>query len=110
MECAVPGRDWCCSADWSNPGDGSDAWFQCLYVHAPGDGSMRDPTKRKAYSRHMGGVNMGFLDGHAAWMNSEAVLKAFAEGRLEGPRPRGPHSGFDGCTFTRDHPGVPVLY
>ncbi len=110
MECAVPGYNYCCAADWTNPGDGSAEWQQCLRVHAPGDGSMQDPGKRAAYARHMGGINLGFLDGHAAWMSSEAALAAYAKGDLEGPQPRGPHSGFDGCTFTVDNPGVPVLY
>jgi len=33
-----------------------------------------DPEWRKKFARHLGGVNAGFLDGHAAWMPSEAVL------------------------------------
>jgi len=33
-----------------------------------------DPEVRKRYSRHLGGVNLGFLDGHAQWMASEAVI------------------------------------
>jgi prepilin-type N-terminal cleavage/methylation domain-containing protein/prepilin-type processing-associated H-X9-DG protein len=110
MECAVPGLQYCCSADWQNPPDQSAAYLDCLFIHAPGDGSMRSPSARAAYSRHLGGVNIGFLDGHAAWMPSEAVLAAYAKGELEGPRPRGPHSAFDGCPFTAEHPGVPVLY
>jgi len=33
-----------------------------------------DPSFRKTYARHMGGNNIGFLDGHAQWYASEAIL------------------------------------
>ena len=33
-----------------------------------------DPNFRKAYTRHMGGSNLGFLDGHAQWFPSEVML------------------------------------
>ncbi len=32
-----------------------------------------DASTRKKYARHLGGTNIGFLDGHAAWWNAEAV-------------------------------------
>ncbi len=42
-----------------------------------GDGSMiKDPELRKPYARHLGGVNAGFMDGHAAWFNSTAFVNA----------------------------------
>ncbi len=33
-----------------------------------------DPTWRRQQARHLGGVNLGFLDGHAQWFNSESML------------------------------------
>ncbi len=33
-----------------------------------------DPSLRSSMSRHLGGVNIGFLDGHAAWFHSAKVL------------------------------------
>lgn len=36
---------------------------------------------RRPLARHLGGVNLGFLDGHAAWWNSERLLAKFSEGR-----------------------------
>ena len=33
---------------------------------------------RKPYSRHLGGVNIGFLDGHAAWFKAEFILNQSA--------------------------------
>ena len=44
--------------------DGSDQHFQF----------WADPSYRKTWARHMGGLNIGFLDGHAQWYPSDAVL------------------------------------
>ncbi len=64
-----------------------------LYNRAPQDGSFyRDPELRKRYTRHLGGVNLGFLDGHATWINSEAMLVKVAEGEILGLEPEGPNS------------------
>jgi len=68
---------WCDFMDWQagcpdNP--------ECKYLYAPNDGSyLGDPTLRKPYARHFGGVNLGFLDGHATWWNSERLISEFAE-------------------------------
>jgi prepilin-type N-terminal cleavage/methylation domain-containing protein/prepilin-type processing-associated H-X9-DG protein len=35
-----------------------------------------DPGFRKRFSPHLGGLNIGFADGHAAWWDSEAFLAA----------------------------------
>lgn len=37
-------------------------------------GMMMDATNRKEWTRHLGGMNFGFADGHAAWWNSEAMF------------------------------------
>ena len=42
---------------------------------------IREPSLRKPYARHLGGVNVGFLDGHAAWWNSDGLLAKIAEGK-----------------------------
>jgi prepilin-type N-terminal cleavage/methylation domain-containing protein/prepilin-type processing-associated H-X9-DG protein len=56
-----------------------------LYVYAPNNGSfLRNVELRKPYSRHLGGVNLGFLDGHAEWINSEALIAQVADGELFG--------------------------
>jgi prepilin-type N-terminal cleavage/methylation domain-containing protein/prepilin-type processing-associated H-X9-DG protein len=65
----------CASCDWGPSAD----WANCPWSQDCGAGSRdyADPTWRaKNLARHMGGVNLGFADGHAAWMNSEALLKA----------------------------------
>jgi len=48
-------------------GDGTDP------LRADGR-AFTDPSLRKTYTRHLGGANLGFLDGHAAWMPSEQIL------------------------------------
>jgi prepilin-type N-terminal cleavage/methylation domain-containing protein/prepilin-type processing-associated H-X9-DG protein len=35
-----------------------------------------DSSIRKDWTRHLGGANLGFADGHAQWYNSEAMLVA----------------------------------
>jgi prepilin-type N-terminal cleavage/methylation domain-containing protein/prepilin-type processing-associated H-X9-DG protein len=64
-----------CGGDWSNC-----SWSQpCspLAIDHGGDGkSASDVEIRKNLfrSRHLGGSNIGFCDGHAKWMSSEAIL------------------------------------
>jgi prepilin-type N-terminal cleavage/methylation domain-containing protein/prepilin-type processing-associated H-X9-DG protein len=48
--------------------------------YPPDDGSaLSDPSVRKYYARHLAGVNIGFADGHAAWLSSERLIAEFAE-------------------------------
>ncbi len=42
---------------------------------------LADPSLRKPFARHLGGVNLGFLDGHASWWNSERLLAKLTEGK-----------------------------
>jgi len=56
-----------------------------LYNQAPNDGSFVVNTElRKPYARHMGGVNVGFLDGHAQWIHSERIYTMYNDGDLLG--------------------------
>ncbi len=43
----------------------------------------RDPRRKAASARHLGGTNIGFADGHARWWSAEALLAAADEGRFE---------------------------
>ena len=62
-----PGPDYGC-IDWANC-----SWTQDCGAGDPEWGT--DPSKRsKDLGRHMGGVNIGFLDGHAKWYQSEGLL------------------------------------
>ncbi|UCC68980.1 MAG: type II secretion system protein, partial [Armatimonadota bacterium] len=62
LECSsVP---WCGWYDWDYCTWAADCG---LYYGAPNDGSfLANPEFRKPYARHLGGVNIGYLDGHAS--------------------------------------------
>ena len=79
LECAY------CSVIEEGP-DGMWDWSDCAEDLEPGcdpifayPAMITDPDLRRPYSRHLGGVNLGFLDGHAAWWNSERLLAECAE-------------------------------
>ena len=40
-----------------------------------------DPGLLTPRARHLGGVNLGFLDGHASWWNSQRLLVKIGEGK-----------------------------
>jgi prepilin-type processing-associated H-X9-DG protein len=90
LECSGAGGcgwvDWEVASDPACCGDGA-------YLYAPNDGSfLKDPELKKKYTRHLGGVNCGFLDGHAQWIHSERLIHMYQEGDLEGLEPWGPTS------------------
>jgi len=89
LECA---NDWCGWIDWDctteDSGTGDNPQECGVRNHANADNSfLVDVELRKPYSRHLGGVNVGFLDGHASWINSERLLKLYEERELEGVDP-----------------------
>jgi prepilin-type N-terminal cleavage/methylation domain-containing protein/prepilin-type processing-associated H-X9-DG protein len=63
---------WCCGNMM-----GVDPEF-CTWWHATAE-MLTDRTLLKQYTRHLGGVNLGYLDGHAAWTNSQALVNKHAE-------------------------------
>jgi prepilin-type N-terminal cleavage/methylation domain-containing protein/prepilin-type processing-associated H-X9-DG protein len=69
---ANPGALACCEGN-------SVDWVNCSFSQECGAGmyeNFSDPSTRKKYCKvpHMGGVNIGFADGHAGWFPSEVVL------------------------------------
>jgi prepilin-type N-terminal cleavage/methylation domain-containing protein/prepilin-type processing-associated H-X9-DG protein len=48
----------------------------------------KDSSVRKSHTRHMGGSNLGFLDGHAKWMPAEAITGGYSDGNLQGLFPQ----------------------
>jgi prepilin-type processing-associated H-X9-DG protein len=117
LPCAGPG---CWMADWANC-----PWSQICGAH-PEWIADRSILSRKA--RHLGGSNVGFIDGHAKWFSVGAI---FAEapryacgcwggglvyGKLQGLPPQGPTSaaGTDGVAEGTCPPwdcvGVHCLY
>jgi prepilin-type N-terminal cleavage/methylation domain-containing protein/prepilin-type processing-associated H-X9-DG protein len=114
--CRLPcGNSACSSDDWATcPSEASSA--DCgVYLYAPNNGAfLSSPDLRRQYARHLGGSNLGFLDGHAAWMNGEAILTRSREGDLHGLGSAwGPTSlCYDGglAAWQSTYPGVPLLY
>jgi prepilin-type N-terminal cleavage/methylation domain-containing protein/prepilin-type processing-associated H-X9-DG protein len=60
------GGVWCVLADDSTCGIAAG----CAFTEA----EFADPTVRASHTRHLGGVNIGFMDGHAAWWNSQRLM------------------------------------
>jgi len=63
-------------ADVADAGD-------CRLLHA-GPEFWTDESVRKRATRHLGGVNVGFLDGHAQWIHSERLVAMVGEGEILG--------------------------
>jgi len=107
-------------ADWEDPICISSAADCGLYNIAPMNGSfLRDPTLRKPYTRHLGGSNIGYADGHAQWMSAESFIAKYAEeptadqGVAFGLWMWGPWSTYTcgwGTDFAGNSGGEPVLY
>jgi prepilin-type N-terminal cleavage/methylation domain-containing protein/prepilin-type processing-associated H-X9-DG protein len=76
--------NWCDWMDW----EACAEWAgDCKDLYAPNNGAfLNNPSLRAPYSRHLGGVNLGFLDGHAAWWHSERLVAEFAERARDGER------------------------
>ena len=112
LMCALP---MCCGPDWEIcVGDASAGCDVCIYKHAPNDGSfVAEPSLRRPYARHLGGDNIGFLDGHARWIPAEEILRMSKEGEGCWGGSWGPNTNcFDGglAAWQAAYPGVPILY
>jgi len=91
-----------------------------LYNIAENNGAfLRNPELRKPYTRHLGGVNIGFADGHAAWWNSQGFIAKYAaeptasQGYAMGLWMWGPYSTMTcdwGTDFAENSGGEPTLY
>jgi prepilin-type N-terminal cleavage/methylation domain-containing protein/prepilin-type processing-associated H-X9-DG protein len=68
-----------CCVDWSNCPDSRN----CSYV--PALKFWTDSSIRSQYTRHLGGSNLGFADGHAKWYASEAMLQSRSDCPLYTP-------------------------
>ena len=67
-------------ADWENC-----PWSAgCSITAANVDQWFADPSYRRRYSRHLGGSNLGFADGHAAWWPSERIIFGAYDGTGRG--------------------------
>ncbi len=63
--------------------DGSGECADCWALHASYEWA-KDPRAQSASARHLGGDNLGFLDGHAAWLSAQRILTMGRDGDLGG--------------------------
>ncbi|MFB3881922.1 MAG: type II secretion system protein [Armatimonadota bacterium] len=85
-ECA--GINWS-SWGWPTVVDGhttcpnGDYCPECWAAHASYEWS-RSPQMKQASARHLGGSNLGFLDGHATWLAAQRILTMARDKDLDG--------------------------
>jgi prepilin-type processing-associated H-X9-DG protein len=102
-----------CHLGCAGPGDWEAHWGNCPWSRECGAvAAMKTgPELRRPYARHFGGVNIGFLDGHAKWFDSETVI---AESPSTGNPNRGRLRGYEPGSATSDawdpNSGIPPLY
>jgi len=71
-----------CSVSCDGPvNEGCGVWWEDVLNRFWSDGTMRDK-----YTRHLGGSNLGFLDGHAAWWKADAIIAG--AGNWKDPNPQ----------------------
>jgi len=61
----------------------------CSYEAGADEAFWNDPTQGVKYTRHLGGNNIGFLDGHAAWWPARSIYEAFGNYKTPHPGLRG---------------------
>ena len=119
MALGITGWPDICALECGNCGGWVD-WVACastaadcgLYNYAPNDTSFITSVElRKPYTRHLGGINLGFMDGHASWMNSETWRVKVLEGEIpdEAVGLWGPDGWCDHATWVSDSGGEPTL-
>jgi prepilin-type N-terminal cleavage/methylation domain-containing protein/prepilin-type processing-associated H-X9-DG protein len=94
--------------DWSN----CDVASGCSPIWAYPK-MVEDVSLRRPYARHLGGVNIGFLDGHASWWSSEALLAKISEGKgkdLMGLDPSTLYGPASWCVVEETGTQYPTLY
>ena len=73
-----------CVADWENCAWSRNCGFDLTHKQQ----FIADPGYRKQFARHIGGSNVGFLDGHAKWYLADTLIfqnkpfEAYFEGNL----------------------------
>jgi len=74
-QCSCGSEPEPCALDGSMDSECAD----CFLTYHTGPSDLRDPNRLKRGTRHLGGTNLGFADGHAAWWNAELLLDAWAD-------------------------------
>jgi prepilin-type N-terminal cleavage/methylation domain-containing protein/prepilin-type processing-associated H-X9-DG protein len=86
-----------CGADWVNC-----SWtVDCAVASDQIDRFWSDSSYRREFTRHLGGSNIGFLDGHAAWWPADSIIAA--AGNHNNPK------ALAGTQIFPDAPGSPAV-
>lgn len=90
-----------CNAGVGDTADGCPADWLCAYPPGPNadPAFWNDPSKGAQYARHLGGNNIGFLDGHAAWWPARSIYDGFGNWQNQHPQLHGLE-----CNCTPDSP------
>ncbi len=73
------GNIWCGAVfDPDDPEYDDTLPVECAETHAK-PYMIRDQNLLKPYTRHLGGSNIGYADGHASWMSATKLLDAWSE-------------------------------
>jgi len=83
-----------CYSDWENCTWSQDCGLSADVIQR----FWSDSTYRRDFTRHFGGSNMGFMDGHATWMSSDAIYANSSGGELCQQTSFGDLIGVAACT------------
>lgn len=83
-----------CRADCADR-DGRADWENCAWSQGCGAGGdfAERASRRAGFTRHHGGSNIAFVDGHVAWLSVTQMIEAYQQGRLQGAAPAGATEG-----------------
>ena len=77
-----------CRADCATLDDKAD-WDNCPWSQNCGAGGdfATNPDLRDRFTRHNGGSNLAFVDGHLEWLTVPRIIAAYRSGNLKGATP-----------------------
>jgi prepilin-type N-terminal cleavage/methylation domain-containing protein/prepilin-type processing-associated H-X9-DG protein len=82
--CATTWIDGSCRDSVQGGSCGSTDVWTCFTSWHTSSAMLRDKTLMNKGTRHLGGSNIGFLDGHASWMNAATFLDKWADAAKPG--------------------------
>jgi prepilin-type N-terminal cleavage/methylation domain-containing protein/prepilin-type processing-associated H-X9-DG protein len=93
-------------------------WATCDYRDTcgftAGPDFIADKSQWSKHTRHLGGNNTGFLDGHATWISAGQLIAMVADRKIQGIFPWGPNTQGYGAAwasgFHQCYPNVPTLF
>jgi len=77
-----------CRVDCATLKDRAD-WDNCRWSRECGAGGnfTKSKTVRRKFTRHNGGSNLAFVDGHVEWLTVDQIIRRYRGGKLAGVAP-----------------------